>query len=402
MTTKKTGYLTRVFSTRLVLLAACFAFGLQMPGIAAAETIVIRTGQVNGAPGSPGDQDDSFTNISTDAEEIPLRDNPFSASDFADARNGSRSLVIFPNTDSNWIAQLPSDRNARWIHSSHEPMSPTTRGSGRPAYTALHAFGFDIQTGGDPLAVLTLTWATDDRLGDPSGPNESGFYLNGTPLPVSGGTFSAPTTAKLVVQLRSGTNYLYAYQRDTAGATAGLMLSATVDVAPCSFGNVNSTVTDPVDVLFVNGSAGDACGELSIDSTNFLVAQMIKAPTPSPRFDNRYYLGIWGFRWDESTATRLPANLGLFCTRPLTTLSGYVSPLYAANTLRPTDSRLEPPSPEASGLDLDDAKLRGVVQVDRNTFPPGTELTLQGFIGDGNAPSSIRVATTNAVVVTVE
>jgi len=119
-------------------------------------------------------------------------------------------------------------------------------------------------------------------------------------------------------------------------------------------------------------------------------------PAPVSAVGNRYYVGIWGDRPRPATLSVLPAAIGFACYSPLVADAEYVPPLHVANTPRPADPRLDPPGETATG-----ASLPGVVLDVPGGFPPGTKLTFQGVVGDGNPRANRSVSLTNAVVVSV-
>ncbi len=153
----------------------------------------------------------------------------------------------------------------------------------------------------------------------------------------------------------------------------------------------------PVDVLRVNDSTGTTTTrDLAVDSLDPLLVELDRAPTPA--VNNRYYAAVWEGRPVQPMVALLPKSIGFACFSPLRNDPRYVTPLEVANTLRPTDPRLDPPSATATG----DPLPAVVVSVPGGTFPVGTTLTVQGLLGDGKSPSPKRVSLTNAVVVAIE
>lgn len=162
----------------------------------------------------------------------PLRSEPFGPEDFAAALAGPPAPLS--PVLSLWVDELEIDASARWI---------APGGSGQFVIgSALYAAEFEVQTEGDPLGTITLAWAADDRIGDLEGePNEVGLYLNGAPL---SGDFRGPTTqfggsVERIVQqqgvpLRTGTNTLHIYQRDTGAGWSGLLFAFQARIGGCA------------------------------------------------------------------------------------------------------------------------------------------------------------------------
>jgi hypothetical protein len=122
-----------------------------------------------------------------------------------------------------WLTSLPCDSQAQWIAVD----------SNRSARSILFAQPFEIPCRPvDGTVTLTFCWAVDDRLGDPSGgPNPAGVYINGVPLPISGGSMGSQSTATVSVPasiLNPGVNWLYVYVRDLGCAVSGVIYSATI------------------------------------------------------------------------------------------------------------------------------------------------------------------------------
>ncbi len=191
---------------------------------AANEVIVLRSGQVNGAPGNYPDLDDQTTCIFTSQCNSPLSTGRFDIPDFDAARAGAHAEICIPL--SVWPSSLTADPEARWINWGDMPGHLTT-GAG----SALYAISFQVTTPGATTCSLDLSWAVDDRLGDDVGWNPVGVYVNETSLDESFGGGS-DEHSQVGVPVHPGTNTLYLYQRDTGCSDAGLMFSCTIDVDP--------------------------------------------------------------------------------------------------------------------------------------------------------------------------
>jgi len=201
--------------------------------------IVIRTGQVGGAPGDPtvGGFDDCFRVYESTSCAAPLSGAPFAATDF-DAAATSATFAQVVESVAPWLPSLGSDPDARWIHSRRN-----ASGYGAAARSVLYACRFE-RPAGCTEADITVSWAVDDRLGDPAGdPNPIGVYINGTALSpsFSGGDYTAEYSASVSsYPLLPGVNWLYVYQRDMSCGYAGLMLSARIR-CPDTVGDIYGT-----------------------------------------------------------------------------------------------------------------------------------------------------------------
>ncbi|NNF08561.1 MAG: hypothetical protein HKN21_17500, partial [Candidatus Eisenbacteria bacterium] len=203
-----------------------------------AETIIVRSGQVGGSPGTVpttsyvSSPDDIFT-VLTGPSMLPLRGSSFTAVDFAAADAGSSAVLISPHPTAWPALTLSTDPDARWINHIHGLIFQCC-GSGIPAKSVLFSAPFNVTTPGTNPATVTCTFAGDDRLGDaPTGPNPIGVYVNGVPLnsgfsgPVIGVEYTATDNNVPVTQ---GQNRIYFYTRDTAGSVSGLICSCTIEV----------------------------------------------------------------------------------------------------------------------------------------------------------------------------
>lgn len=196
-----------------------------------AEVVELRTGQASAAPGVCGDLDDSFHALANSSCGVQLSALPFSG-EFALAQGQPFALVIDPLSPP-WLTSLPCDPEARWINSHRFGCFGDPR-------SVLYACEFTITELNASLATVEVCWAVDDYLGDPTGPNPIGVYVNGNPLDSS---FTAgfnnlqtiATTAQCVVPVQTGTNWFYVYQRDGGCTVSGLILHARIETcAPTS------------------------------------------------------------------------------------------------------------------------------------------------------------------------
>lgn len=196
------------------------------------ETVTIRTGQVNLAPGSCMGIDDSFRCYTPQLQcGQPILPTPFSPLDFERACAGPNAVVITPYTPV-WLGELPCDPQARWIAPSVDPGSCY----GSPL-SALYCAQFRLESQCLLADSIRICWAVDDFLGDPPsfpGPNPDGVYLNGSSLgPAFSGPGSNPQYSAVAynVPLNAGVNSLEVYERDAGCGLGGLILSCTVYAA---------------------------------------------------------------------------------------------------------------------------------------------------------------------------
>lgn len=215
---------------RALVLAGLVAFAAA--AAQAQEVIQLRTGQAGGSPGVCGQIDDSFRYNPTGVPTCPapFRGGSFTAADFAGATTGPKAAII-PPLSGTWMPTLPSDPQARWINWQQS-------GCAGLSNSVLYACPFTVTTSSNPcplIATIDLCWAIDDWLGDPSGPNPVGVYVNGTALDpgFSGGSYASQTCRTQVnVPVNTGTNWLYIYQRDLGCTVSGVILSARITVWP--------------------------------------------------------------------------------------------------------------------------------------------------------------------------
>jgi hypothetical protein len=220
-------------STTLALVALTTITALA--GSALAAPITLRSGQVGGVPGLPGQFDDIVTYLPTNPPGGPVSASPFTPGDFAGAASGPIAELI--NAHPAWTPGI-SDTNARWINFNADRggtagTAPTFYGN--PG-SSLYAVPFFVPGSGPLLATLNLELAVDDFLGDwaYSGANPAGVYINGSALPLyTTANYGAPTTYSTTMTVNGGsTNYLYFYQRDGGVLVSGIIFSAVIDVVP--------------------------------------------------------------------------------------------------------------------------------------------------------------------------
>lgn len=210
------------------LAVAAAVAGAAAPPALAVEIINLRSGQVSGSPGLPGQFDDIVT-YRPGTPSGPLSAVPFTAADFSGAITGPAAVVISPV--SAWTPGL-SDPLARWINFDLHPFSPPFGASG----SALYAVPFIVTTSGITSATISLEYAVDDSLGDwpVLGGNPDGLYINGVSTGHQGAGFAAATfhNQNITGMINTGLNHLYFYQRDIGFAVSGLIFSVRITVLP--------------------------------------------------------------------------------------------------------------------------------------------------------------------------
>lgn len=221
--------------TALVALSLVGAVSLAASPVAA-ETIILRSGQVGGLPGLPTQPDDVMT-YGNWVTTGPLSASPFTAADFNNTVSNP-AVVITPYTS--WIPGLTFDPQARWIGSGIWAFSPPPYGA--PSST-LYRVPFTVTTVGITGATISIAWSSDDTLGDVlyGGANPVGAYLrdpsgNVTALtPVAGGSFGVESLVlnyNILGAIGTGLNELFLYQRDQGVGISGLIFSAEITIIP--------------------------------------------------------------------------------------------------------------------------------------------------------------------------
>jgi hypothetical protein len=195
----------------------------------AVEIITLRSGQVSGVPGLPGQLDD-IVKFNPNNGAGPISPLPFTAADFSAANSGGPAVLVDPYTPF-WVPGL-SDPNARWINFARDSSGLGTSGS------SLYSVPFNVTTTAITSATITLEFAVDNVLGDMGfgGGNPDGLYLNGNSTGFGGGSFNPATfhTQSITAWLTPGLNHLQFYQRELSGAGvgSGLIFSARITVVP--------------------------------------------------------------------------------------------------------------------------------------------------------------------------
>ncbi|MGE0143607.1 MAG: hypothetical protein AB7I19_07435 [Planctomycetota bacterium] len=172
---------------------------------------------------SGGDQGIHF--VAAPGPMTPLSGAPFDPQIFATACGGLPASTV--TSTNSWLPSLPADPAARWI--SVDPV--------RTPRSTLFCQSFEVNSCSIQSAALRFWFAADDQLGDPTGPNPIGVYLNGQPLAgFSGGNYGAQTLwthANVGPLLLPGTNHLQVYQRDVGASLGGVIYSAELAIVPC-------------------------------------------------------------------------------------------------------------------------------------------------------------------------
>jgi hypothetical protein len=166
--------------------------------------------------------------------------------------------------------------------------------------------------------------------------------------------------------------------------TLTLVEPLTTELATALAGNVGTGEGAPVDVLFVNGSAGDAYRELTITRGDSFALQLDSPAAPAQA---RYVLYLGQALPRTSTLVALPSDLGSMVFA--TPLAGGM-PFAILNTLGyenrlGASSRNVPPAP--------------FVATRQSGISDGMNLVLQGLIEDPRSSSIHGLSITNTVVV---
>ena len=208
--------LPRVILGTIAALAVSSILG---PGTALAFSVTLHSG--NAPQGSPDPLIRRLTLLGPCANGFPA---PFTAADFAAAAAGPPAYVL-SFVHGAWGQTLPCDPTAKWI--GNDP-------SAIPG-SALYAIEFQAP---DPCcfssATLGMCWMADDLLGDPVNP--AGVYLNGNPLPITGGNYATQTIASgvdILPYLHCGTNTIYIYNRDLACTVSGINFLIGITAEEC-------------------------------------------------------------------------------------------------------------------------------------------------------------------------
>lgn len=195
-------------------------------GVAQAEIITVRSGQVGGLPGAVGQPDDTVRYLPINPPGAPVSAGPFTPADFSGADTGPAAIVIAPFSGF-WITGI-SDPAARWFN-----WGVATTGFGSPG-SSLYAIPFFVASAGAIGGNLNLEYAVDDGAGDINwgGANPNFLYVNGVDMGYNGiaGNFAGSTFHSQFIPLTPGWNTLYLYQRDQGVAVSGLIFSLSIDV----------------------------------------------------------------------------------------------------------------------------------------------------------------------------
>jgi len=153
---------------------------------------------------------------------------------------------------------------------------------------------------------------------------------------------------------------------------------------------------DKVDVLFVNGSAGDVNRVVGVSEGDDLFAAIVAPPAGG---DGRFF--VHAVAGDDDVATSLPFDLGDFCFPVL--LGEGAEPLAVWNAIG-RESRIggsayfgEPIPDPGAAPEVFFVAFGG----DPANLPAGTVLTLQGAIVDSSVEGRKPIRVTNAVTLEV-
>jgi hypothetical protein len=167
----------------------------------------------------------------------------------------------------------------------------------------------------------------------------------------------------------------------------------------CKPGTVNAGNNDIIDVLFLNGSAGDEDHKVFVEEGDLIWAGILQPPVP----ENGKYIVTANYGIPTVASERqLPASVGFFC-QPLLFNHG-ADPDAVWNNIG-KEARVgasayfddlpipDPPRAPAVFLELHAG--------DPVYLPMGTEVTFQGVIKDNGSVSPKKGSTTNVIVLVV-
>jgi hypothetical protein len=212
---------------------------------------------------SGGDQGIRF--LAAPGPMTPLSTTSFDATTFASACGGLPAAVV--NSTNSWLPSLPADPSAQWI--SVDPV--------RTPRSTLFCQSFEVPMCGIQSATLRFAFAADDQLGDPTGPNPIGVYLNGQPVPgFAGGNYSAQTIlthANVGPLLVPGTNRLQVYQVDLGASLGGVVYSAELTVVPCEIPETIVLRSEPnQNIRFMHGPSMQPLSTVPFTAGDFALA----------------------------------------------------------------------------------------------------------------------------------
>jgi hypothetical protein len=180
----------------------------------------------------------------------------------------------------------------------------------------------------------------------------------------------------------------------------GRLGEASVDVSfACKIGAIDLAAGGPVDVLFVNGSAGDANRRVSAPEGESLWFVILQPPQPA----NGKFLVTANFGVPDVNSVRtLPAQVGPYCF-PLLLNDGATSDAIWNNIGKVNKVGA---SRYFDGTSIPDPGRAPAVFVylpygDVANLPAGTTLTVQGVIFDAGAASPKGGSSTNAVILEI-
>jgi hypothetical protein len=202
---------------------------------ASAETIVLRSGQSSGVPGTAGQLDDTVRYLPNNPPGAAISATPFTPADYNGAATGPAAVVI--NAHPAWTPGI-SDPLARWINFSADLQVQPDGTVGGTGYglpgSCLYAVPFFVNTIGATGGFLNMEFAVDDSGGDLifGGGNPAFLYINGVSTGYSGGNYASSTFHNQFIPFSQGWNTLYLYQRDAGVLVSGTIFSITIDVVP--------------------------------------------------------------------------------------------------------------------------------------------------------------------------
>ncbi|MBI1851020.1 MAG: HYR domain-containing protein [Planctomycetes bacterium] len=306
---------------------------------------------------------------------------------------GGGAVVTFSATATDLCDAAPA--------TSCMPTSGSTfpRGTTTVTCTAMDASGnssfcsFSVDIG-DVTVTAVLPATGSESGGDLSAVTGCGFTRVGDTSVLLGGAAASVidvTDSRIRFRTPPGTGVVGVVVTNSNGTGTLSAAYGYVDpVLAARFGNVNVGLGERENVLFVNGTAGDANREITVHVGERLTANML---APSSRTLARFALYGWSGAPNASTLSLQPSGLGMMVFPSPLTRSRHPQPLAIWNNRGVTQRLGIPNHPSQSAPSL-------IFNVARGLGNPRT-FSFQAIIEDDGSQISQHFSITNAVVLQV-